>query len=240
MRRRALLRTAAIALIFYGILGLFVAAAMALVGYVTFSELDRLRTALDGERGALVSTLRTVASTLGSSASATTGFESSIEGGRGSADTGSRLAFETSVSFRQLAQGLDVQVLGVQPFAGLAPQFVQSADQLEQLAIALGTTRDSLAQNQRDVAQVGRNLEALQTQVATAADALDRALGLMSTRQQLLPFQVAFYGVCLLFALQSVFSFIAGWALAREARIRGEAHTHAVHTRPPQRMHTPA
>ena len=58
MLRRSFVRTAALALIFYGVLGFFVAGAMLMLGHATFSELERWRTALTSERGLVMPKLR--------------------------------------------------------------------------------------------------------------------------------------------------------------------------------------
>jgi hypothetical protein len=96
----------------------------------------------------------------------------------------------------------------VQPLATVAPQFAQSADQLQRLAIALGGTRDALSNNVDDIGRVGTDLAQLQRQLDTVATTLDRP-GLFGPGT-LLPFQLAYYGMCLLVIAQSVFSLIAG------------------------------
>jgi hypothetical protein len=161
-----------------------------------------------------------VSTTLADTAASTTNFQRSIDGARASADSASSLANQTAGTFRQLGQGLNISVFGLTPFAGLAPQFDQSADQMQQLAIALGTTRDSLAQNGADVRRVGADLGQLQRQLDGVAAALEQP-GLLGASQALLPFEIAFYGMCLLVFLQSLFSVIAGAALFRLQRALG-------------------
>jgi uncharacterized phage infection (PIP) family protein YhgE len=214
MFRYGFLRTAAIALGVYGALGLLITAAMVVVGYTTFSQVSRLQKGLDTERESLVLSIRTVSMTVADTSAATQEFQKSIEGAQAAANTASGLANQTAGTFRQLALGLNLQVFGVQPFGGVSPQFDQSADQLQQLAITLGQTRDALGQNRSDVRRVGNDLAQLQRQLDAVARALDQP-GILGASQQLLPFQVAFYGMCLLVLLQSIFSVVAGVALYR-------------------------
>jgi hypothetical protein len=109
----------------------------------------------------------------------------------------------------------------LQPFAGVAPQFDRSADQLQQLAISLGSARDALGQNSTDVKRVGTDLAQLSGQLSAIADSLEQPGVLGLGTQALLPFQVAFYGLCLLVVLQSIFSIVAGLALYRLQRALG-------------------
>lgn len=209
------LRSAAVALELYGVLGLFIAAAMLVVGATTFGQIQSLERSLEGQRVSLVASIRSVSGTVHDTAEATGDFERSIDGARASADAASDLANQTAGTFRAMANGLGVQVFGVQPFVGLAPQFHQSADQLQQLAISLGGTRDALGQNAADVQRVGADLGKLQRQLEAVAGVLDRPGVLGLDDRALLPFQVAFYGMCLLVLLQSAFSLVAGVALFR-------------------------
>jgi hypothetical protein len=210
-----LLRAAPIALIAYGVLGLLIAGTLLVVGNSTFGQIQQLQSTLESERAQLVGSMRTVSGTVRDTASTTTQFQNSIDGARTSADTASKLANDTAGTFRELASGLNIQIFGLQPLAGLSPQFARGADQLQQLAISLGTTRDALAQNRNDVQRIGADLIQLQAQLDGMANSLNQPGLLGLPMQALLPFQFAFYGMCLLVVLQSVFSLIGGVALYR-------------------------
>jgi hypothetical protein len=222
MIRYRFLRSAAVALELYGILGLAIAAAMLVVGISTFNQVASLQRTLDQERASLVQSIRIVSGTIHDTAGATADFQRSIDDARSAADTASSLANNTAGTFRGLADSIDVSIFGLRPLAGLAPRFAQSADQLQQLAISLGATRDALAQNGGDVGRVGGDLNQLQQQLDTLAASLNQP-GVLSFGggETLLPFQVAFYGMCLLVILQSAFSIVAGVALYRLQRALG-------------------
>ena len=216
------LRSAAIALSVYGLLGLVIAAAMLVVGISSFGQVTSLQKTLESERVSLVQSIRTVSGTLHDTAGATTNFQQSIDGARGAADRASLLANTSAGTFRDLGARVGaVSILGIQPLAGLSPQFGDSADQLQQLAISLGGTRDALAQNGSDIQRVGSDLNRLQTQLDAVAASLSAPGVLGLDAQSLLPFQVAFYGMCLLVILQSAFSIIAGIVLYRLQRALG-------------------
>ena len=204
------------ALVAYGTLGLVIAAAMLVVGISTFSQVAALQGTLESERANLVQSIHTVSATLHDTASATTNFQQSIDQARSAADQASKLANSSAGTFRGLGTSVGaISVLGVQPLAGLGPQFSSSADQLQQLAISLGSARDALAQNGTDVAHVGGDLNQLQGQLDNVATSLSQPGVLGLDAQSLLPFQVAFFGMCLLVILQSAFSIVAGIALHR-------------------------
>jgi hypothetical protein len=227
------LRTAAIALVLYGILGLCTAVAMVVVGSITFSRVATLQASLERERGNLVTALHTAASMLGNTANVTGSFQGSIDGARSSADTASRLANDTAGTFREMAGNMNVSFLGLQPLVGLAPQFTHGADQLQQLAISLGSTRDALAANKSNIQNVTTDLRLLQAQIDAVATSLEQpgVLGLDS--QTLVPFQIAVLGICLLVVLQSAFSIVAGIALYRVQRALGSEYLFPLLARPP-------
>jgi hypothetical protein len=216
------LRAAAVALGLYGLLGLLIAAAMLVVGGATFTRLAVLSTTLERERASLVQSLHTASATLGDTATSTKDFQQSVSTARQAADQGSRLANDSAGNFRDLGTTLKtLSVFGIQPLAGLSPQFDTSADQLQQLAITLGTTRDALNQNNLDIARVSADLLLLQRQLNAVAQSLDQPGVLGFDSQGFLPFQIAFYGMCLLVILQSAGSIVVGIVLYRLQRALG-------------------
>src|SRR5216683_3192632 len=222
MVRYRLLRSAAVALCAYGVLGLFIGAAMLSVGMTTFGQVTTLQATLENERVALVKSIRTVSATLHDTAGATADFKRSIDSARGATDQASKLANDSAGTFREMGSNLGgISILGFQPLAGIAPQFAHSADQLQQLAISLGLTREALAQNSADVQRVGADLNLLQTQLDLVAASLSQPGVLGLDTRGMLPFQLAFYGMCLLVMLQSAFSIVAGIVLYRLQRALG-------------------
>src|SRR5258708_12648143 len=81
MFRYRFLRSAAVALGAYGLLGLFISAAMLVVGTTTFGQVQRLQATLENERVALVQSIRTVSGTLKYTAGATAALPRSLTPG---------------------------------------------------------------------------------------------------------------------------------------------------------------
>jgi hypothetical protein len=132
------------------------------------------------------------------------------------------LANDSAGTFSAMGVSLGaISILGFQPLASVTPQFASSADGLQQLAISLGVTRDALAQNGTDVQRVGADLSLLQAQLDIVAASLSQPGVLGLDTRGMLPFQVAFYGMCLLVFLQSAFSIVAGVVLYRLQRALG-------------------
>jgi hypothetical protein len=222
MVRYRFLRSAAIALGVYGVLGLLIATSTLVVGISAFGQVAGLQATLEAERVSLVQSIRTVSGTLRDTSGATINFVRSIDSARTSADQASLLANDSAGTFRSLGTQVSaVRILGFQPLAGLGPQFDTSADQLQQVAIQLGATRDALAQNGSDVQRVGKDLAQLQTELEAVATSLSQPGVLGMESQSLLPFQLAFYGMCLLVTLQSAFAIVAGVTLYRLQRALG-------------------
>src|SRR5260370_9869474 len=95
MFRYRFLRSAAVALGAYGVLGLFISAAMLVVGTTTFGQVQRLQATLENERVALVQSIRTVSGTLKDTAGATADFRRSIHSPRAAAGHASTCATDS-------------------------------------------------------------------------------------------------------------------------------------------------
>ena len=217
-----LLRGAAVALWLYGLLGLVVAAAMLVVWFSLFEQLSSLQKTVETQRAALVQSVRSTSTILKDSAAATADFQRSIDTAHSSADQASRLANDSAGTFRNMGASLsDLTIFGIQPLAGVQPEFDSNADQLQQLAISLGSTREALAQNGSDVGRVGSDLSRLQSQLDALANSLGQPGLLGFDTRIVLPLQIAFFGICLLVVVQSVFSILAGVVLFHIQRTLG-------------------
>jgi hypothetical protein len=213
------LRSAAVALWLYGLIGVVIAAGLLIVGLATFQQVMGLQRTLESERAAIVQSVHGMSGTLRDTAAATADFQRSIDTARGSADQASSLANDSAGTFRSMGATLSsLTFLGIRPLGTLQPDFDRSADQLQQLAISLGATRESLAQNGSDVGRVGTDLTNLQTQLDALAVSLGQPGVLGFDARSLVPLQIAFYAICVLILVQSVFSILGGVVLYRVQR----------------------
>jgi hypothetical protein len=183
---------------------------MVIVGIWTFDQLVSLQATLETQRAAIVQSIRTVSGAVHDTGSATTDVRQSIDRAQGAANQASVLSNNSAGTFRQVGANLtNLTVLGIQPLIGIGPEFDQTADQLQQLAISLGTTRDALGQNSSDVQRVGGDLGQLQTQLDGLSTSLSQPTVLGMGVKGLLPFQIAWFGFCCLVFLHAAMS-IAG------------------------------
>lgn len=229
------LRLAAAALSAYGILGLLVALGLLLAGGSALNQLLAVDRSLETQRVALVQSIRTAGTTLQDTVGATAGAQQSVQSASGAADQASKLANDSAGTFRELGASLaSLTLLGFQPLVGLGPRFGSTADQLQLLAISLGTTRDALAHNASDVQQVGADLSRLQAQLDAMATALSQTSTFGLDARGVFVLQAALYGLCLLVVVQSALAIVAAVMLFRLAGV-GAATTSvaAEHDRAP-------
>jgi hypothetical protein len=234
------LRLAAVALWLYGLLGVVVTAALLIVGFSLFEQVTSLQKTFETQRAAVVLSVRGMSGTLRDTAAATADFQRSIASARGSADQASKLANDSAGTFRNMGATLtDLTIFGIQPLAGLQPEFDNNADQLQQLAISLGLTREALAQNSTDVGRVGSDLSRLQTQLDALATSIGQPGLLGFDTHSLLPFQIAFFGICVLTLLQSAFSIVAGVVVYQLQRTVGARPLSQAHRAPVEKAASP-
>jgi hypothetical protein len=218
-----IVRFAAVSLALYGVLGLAVAAALVVVGFWTFDQVRSVQRSVETQRIAVVQSIRTVSSAVQTTAGATTDVKRSIDSARGAADQASMLANDSAGTFRDMGVNLgSLTIFGIQPLTGITPQFDKDADQFQQLAIALGNTREALGQNSSDVQRVGGDLSQVQSQLDALATSLNQPIVFGMGANGLLPFQAAFFGVCALIVIQSAMSIAASVVLFRLQRAMGQ------------------
>jgi hypothetical protein len=156
-------RTIGRLLVAYGVLGFALVAVGGLVG------LD-LAARVEGLSGTATATLTAASRATDAAADAFVDVDTSLEEAVASADAAAALAREASGSLRSLAVAMDVTILGTQPLAQLADEFVASADQAEALAGTLDGVGSSLGDTRADVARIGPELSALGAELTALGD----------------------------------------------------------------------
>ena len=165
-RRPRWLKPIAGILIAYGVAGLMMAVILLVVGLQLWPTLQLLTTQISGA-------LRATAITVGTAAAAAGGASTSLDQAQQVTATASQTALQASNNVRQLAQTLNIQVFGAQPFGDLVPRFSDMADSLQQLGTSLAGTSQSLAQNSQQTAAMRTNLTMTQQQLTRLADTID-------------------------------------------------------------------
>ncbi len=156
-------RTIGRLLVAYGVVGFALVAVGGLAG------LD-LAGRVEGLSGTATATLTAASRATDAAADAFVDVDASLEEAVASADAASALAREASGTLRSLAVAMDITILGTQPLAQLADEFVESADQAEALAGTLDGVGASLGDTRADVARIGPELSALSTELTALGD----------------------------------------------------------------------
>jgi hypothetical protein len=201
--RPSWLRPVAAALVAYGIIELLVALVLLVVGLNAWPTLRTLS-------GQVAGSLHASSGTVGSAAAAAGGAQASLDQARQVTDAASQTAFQASTNVRQLGRTLDVQIFGSQPFADLAPRFVDTADNLLQLSTSLAGTSRALAQNGAQAAAVQNELTTTQQQLDQLARTVDTAVGGMGP-----PLLLLVGGTWVLLVLQALLALVAGALMLR-------------------------
>jgi hypothetical protein len=173
------LKPLAAILIAYGTAGVMLAAILLVVGLQVWPLVQLLL-------GQVAASLHATALTLGAAAVAAGGAGASLDQAQQVASAASETTLQASNNLRQLAQAMDIQVLGARPFGDLAPRLTDTADNLQQLGTSLAGAGQALAQNGTQSGAMQTNLTTMQQQLsqlgrvgpgdgAGAADAVRRS-----------------------------------------------------------------
>jgi hypothetical protein len=127
--------------------------------------------------GQVAASLHATAATLGTAAAAAGGAGATLDQSQKVASAASQSVLQASTNLRQMAQALDIQVLGARPFGDLAPRLTDTADTLQQLGTSLAGTGQALAQNGTQSGVMQTNLTTTQQQLTQLADTLDTGFG---------------------------------------------------------------
>ena len=187
----------------YGVGALLLAFLLLVVGLQVRPLLQSLPTQLAGS-------LRTTALTLGSAAVAAGGARVSLEQAGRVTAAASQTSLGTSANVRQLAQALNFEVFGNQPFGELVPRFTDTADNLQQLGTSLAGTSQALEQSAAQTAEIQNNLTATQQQLNQLAGTLDAGLGGAA-----MPIVLVAVGTWVLLLAQALMTLVGGLLLLR-------------------------
>lgn len=151
------------ALIVYGLAGLALVGGGAIIGLETAGRLERLASAADG-------TLAAAVRSTDAAATAFANVDGSLAEAQASAGTAAELARDASGTLGSLARAMELSVFGAQPLLPLAGEFEASSAQAGALADTLDQVGSSMSDTRTDVAEIGRELDALATELEVLRD----------------------------------------------------------------------
>jgi hypothetical protein len=212
-------RLIAVGLIAYGLIGLIV---LAVVGTGVVGVLDRvqgLSTAFEQQRRSLTRALDTASITLGNAAETISGIDASLAKAELAVADAATLSNDVSFTMTELANALNVDILGSQPFAGVSGGFTRASTQLSALSIELTGTAGALGSNAEDAQAVGADLVRLQAAVDDLRDGIRDAPATGVSGSDLAMLRLVLIGLFIWLAVPALAGIAAGaWMWRRAPR----------------------
>ena len=172
-------------LVWFGVAGLVLTTVMMVAwlgGLVAMRDLDER---LEADRQATAISLVRAAALMGSSATALEDASASLGSVQGALDDAARLLDELATSTGELAEALNVTILGQQPFAGTSQSFEDVSGDLDILATRSETLATEVETFHPDLEVVAADLRTVETSIRALAyrinsfDGVEDLVGLM-------------------------------------------------------------
>lgn len=207
-------------LILYGLAGLILAGAGGMLVSASFRGVDRIADTIVAQRNVLVLSLDTTATFIGNAASGTTAVDDvlgdAVEATREAATMTGSLATAADT----VAQAATFQILGQQPFAGVASSFTQVAADARALATSLQGAAETIGSTTEDIEKLRTDLRTVADQVRQFSRGLSGTVVLDDLEQGFDPPRIVLYGLLVWLGVQAAAAVVAGIALIIGARRR--------------------
>ena len=164
-------------LVAFGVVGLLLTVVMAIAwlgGLVAVADLDER---LEADRQAIATALADTATLMDSTASALESTSGSLGSVGAALDDTAGLLDTLATTTADLADSLNVTILGQQPFAGLADSFAEIADELETFATHADTLATDIDGLGPDVDAVTADLRTVEASIAALAPRVEAFSG---------------------------------------------------------------
>jgi methyl-accepting chemotaxis protein len=159
-------RRLALALIAYGVVGLVLAVAVAVAGVMGALRIDDVTARIEAQRVELVAAVGTTTDLVGTLADTLVVARPGLDQVTTSAGRLSALADQISTTADDLAGRLDVQILGLQPFAGMGVQVRGIAEQTRGLSSDLETIAPAITAASESTGSIADGLRSLETRLS--------------------------------------------------------------------------
>jgi hypothetical protein len=193
-------------LIAYGVIGVAMIVAGSLIGLAAADRVERLVTDADSALSAASAATRAAADSFD-------GVDDSLTEATESSAAAAALARRSEQTLDNLADAMQVSILGAQPLLPLASDFSDSAVLAGELADTLEGVQESLGSTRTDIAAIGAELE-------TLANELENLGGVTQLEGGAPPIRI-FVGLLLLWlGVQVIAAIVGGVLLLRSERTR--------------------
>ena len=156
-------------LVAFGVVGLLLTAVMTIAWLAGFAAIRDLDERLEADRQATAISLVRAAALMGSSATALADASASLGSVQGALEDAARLLDELATSTGELAEALNVTILGQQPFAGTSQSFDDVSGDLDILATRSETLAAEVETFHPDLEVVAADLRTVETAIRALA-----------------------------------------------------------------------
>ena len=172
-------------LVAFGVVGLLLTAVMTIAWLAGFAAIRDLDERLEADRQATAVALVQAAALMGSSATALEDASASLGSVQEALDDAARLLDRLATSTGELAEALNVTILGQQPFAGTSQSFEDVSGDMDILATRSETLATEVETFHPDLEVVAADLRTVETAIRALAyrvnsfDGVEDLVGLM-------------------------------------------------------------
>jgi len=165
-RRPGVWRAAGTLLVAWGVVGIVLLALFFNGMAGPIADINSMADSLEAQRAAAVTAIDKAKTTIDQTATGVRGMDSSLADAKAATDRASSIANDVSATMADLADRMLINILGLQPLAGLAPGFSNAATQLGGLSTDLAAIGASLDSNRDDAQAVAQSLDELSAALA--------------------------------------------------------------------------
>lgn len=217
-RRARALRLLGLGLVLYGAVGtlLFAGAANGITG--PFDAIGQLGESLERQRSTLLLTLRTTSDALDDAARGIDGVDDSLAQAQEATDQAAAIADDTSFTMSEVSRAMQLEILGSQPFLGIAGGFDRAAGQLTALGVELRQIGSALDQNADDATRTASDVRAIGDTIEELRGSLSRGPQLEVPTAELGAARLLLHALLAWLAILAIGCFVAGLFVWRHAR----------------------
>ncbi len=218
MTRHSRRRRYGIGLLLFGLsgIGLVIAAALLVLG--SLAAVNDAATGFERQRAEILAMLGPASDALDGAATSATNASTSLSETAAAAGRAADLTTRLATSFDGLATLSQFEILGSRPFGSLGTQFADVATQSRALSTDLADAAASMATNVDDAAAVAEDLRALSVQLATLEASLRGTGGAGGATLPVDGARLVLLGLLAWFAIPAMASIWLGVKLVRRSR----------------------
>lgn len=223
--RQSWRRWLGVGLVLYGMAGITLAAAGAVLVSASFRGMDRLAATIVAQRNTIVLTLDTTASFLGNAATGTESVDAVLADAATATRDAATMTRSLATAADEVARAATFQIFGQQPFADVASSFTRVGADALALAADLERAADTIGGSGQATAGLRDDLRTVAAQVRQFSRNLSDTVALDDIEGAFDPPRIVLYGLLAWLAIQAAAAVVGGLVLItrRRSRVRAGA-----------------